>query len=55
MLEELEKCWMVLEEFESNFKENIREFCSKVDIVYVKLVEEVEKNVLLIRKIEFID
>ncbi|KAL1190373.1 hypothetical protein V5N11_016755 [Cardamine amara subsp. amara] len=48
MLEESEKCRAVLEEqisqLESDSKENIRELCSKVDIAYAKLAEEVEKT-----------
>ncbi|CAF2249028.1 unnamed protein product [Brassica napus] len=55
MLEESEKRRMVLEELESDSKENIRELYSKVDTAYAKLAEEVEKNVSLIRKIESID
>ncbi|CAN7133350.1 unnamed protein product [Brassica rapa subsp. narinosa] len=55
MLEESEKRRMVLEELESDSKENIRELCSKVDTAYAKLAEEVEKNVSLIRKTESID
>ncbi|VVB09839.1 unnamed protein product [Arabis nemorensis] len=59
MLEESEKCRVVLEEqisqLESDSKENIRELCSMVDIAYAKLAEEVEKTASLIRKTESID
>ncbi|KAF8092137.1 hypothetical protein N665_0423s0022 [Sinapis alba] len=52
MLEESEKRRVVLEELESDSKENIRELCSKVDTAYAKLADEVEKNVSLIRNEE---
>ncbi|KAG2319095.1 hypothetical protein Bca4012_054646 [Brassica carinata] len=52
MLEESEKRRVVLEELESESKENIRELCRKVDTAYATLAEEVEKNVSLIRNEE---
>lgn len=59
MLEESEKGRVLLEEqisqLESDSKENIRELCSKVDIAYAKLAEEVEKTASLVRKSESID
>jgi len=59
MLEESEKCRVLLEEqisqLESDSNENIRELCSKVDIAYAKLAEEVEKTASLVRKSESID
>ncbi|ESQ53273.1 hypothetical protein EUTSA_v10027141mg [Eutrema salsugineum] len=59
MLEESDKWRLLLEDqisqHESDSKENIRALCSKVDIAYAKLAEEVEKNVSLIRKTESID
>ncbi|XP_019086383.1 PREDICTED: uncharacterized protein At4g38062-like [Camelina sativa] len=59
MLEESHKCRVLLEEqisqLESDSKENIRELCSKVDIAYAKLAEEVEKTASLVRKSETID
>ncbi|KAG7539964.1 hypothetical protein ISN45_Aa07g002280 [Arabidopsis thaliana x Arabidopsis arenosa] len=59
MLEESEKGRVLLEEqisqLESDSKENIRELCSKVDIAYAKLAEEIEKTASLVRKSESID
>ncbi|XP_023634603.1 uncharacterized protein At4g38062 [Capsella rubella] len=59
MLEESQKSRVLLEEqisqLESDSKENIRELCSKVDIAYAKLAEEVEKTTSLVRKSEAID
>ncbi|XP_019087850.1 PREDICTED: uncharacterized protein At4g38062-like [Camelina sativa] len=59
MLEESHKCRVLLEEqisqLESDSKENIRELCSKVDIAYAKLAEEVEKTASLVKKSEAID
>ncbi|CAA7035960.1 unnamed protein product [Microthlaspi erraticum] len=56
LLEESEKCRLVLEEqvsqLESDSKENIRELCSKVDTAYAKLAEEAEKTASRQREID---